>query len=126
MKSSRLLFSLLSMLSMLSMLFVSCGDDDPTDEPAPTPVGYFVSDIKYNNQSSQQFVCNEFAFLANMDSGGNDTLMFEGQRTVDGSYMRFYLIHDDIATFSTVDSLDIPDDLATGAEVDCAIKIGAI
>ncbi len=119
--------SLLFLLFFPILLFLSsCEGDDPTDNPAPQPIGYLVADIKFNNQAIQQFVCNEFSFNAKVDTSGNDTLVFAGDRTVDGSYMRFFLINDDLNNFSAGDSLVIPFDIASGSEVYASIRISSV
>jgi hypothetical protein len=120
------LHSLLFLPFLLSLLFISCGDDDPTEDPEPQPVGYLVSDIKYNTQAIQQFVCTDFYFNSKVDTAGNDTIMFGGDRVVDASYMRFFLINDDLGNFSAGDSLEIPFDTASGSEVYASIRINSV
>jgi hypothetical protein len=82
--------------------------------------------VKYNNTAIQQYVCNEFMFNAKVDTAGNDTLFFEGERTVDGSYMYFNLITDDLQNFQSGDSIVIPYDFASGTEVFCSLLINSV
>lgn len=120
---------LLSLLFLPFLIFIlpACeeDDDDDNNNNNPGPVVYFVADVKYNNTAIQQYVCNEFMFKAKVDTTGNDTLFFEGERTVDASYMYFNLITDDLYDFQNGDSIVIPYDAASGTEVFCSLLINS-
>lgn len=116
---------ILSLLALSAMLaFAACKDDDK--DATPSPSSYFTANIQYNNTAPETYSSDEFDFDARVDSAGNDTLVFEGERSSDGSYLYFNLITDDLYSFSSGDSIILPYDAAAGTEVFCSLLIHSL
>lgn len=124
MKSLKLITSL--MLIAFSLLCITSCDDDDDDPSTPAPTLYFNAVIQYNNTTPQTYSSDEFDFEARVDSTGNDTLVFEGERSSDASYMYFNLITPDLYSFTAGDSIAIPFDFASGTEVFCSLLIHSV
>ena len=120
-------FKIISAIMFLSTLsFIVACDDDKDEEATPSPSSYFTANIKFNGGAVQSYVSDEFDFEARVDSTGNDTLVFEGERSSDGSYMYFNVINQDLYSFAPGDSISIPFDFGTGTEIFCSILINSI
>lgn len=122
MKTSKILSWMLILSAVLAL--ASCKDDDK--DVTPSPSSYFTASIQYNNTAPETFTSDEFDFQARVDSSGNDTLIFEGERSSDGSYLYFNLIRDDLYSFAAGDSIAIPFDFATGTNIFCSLLIHSV
>ncbi|MBK7970322.1 MAG: hypothetical protein KBH11_11720 [Bacteroidia bacterium] len=115
-----------ALMFVASLLFIVACDDDKDEDPTPSPSSYFTANIKFNGGSIQSYVSDEFDFEARVDTTGNDTLVFEGERSSDGSYMYFNVINQDLYSFASGDSISIPYDFGTGTEIFCSILINSV
>lgn len=115
-----------AVMFVASLLFIVACDKDKDEDPTPAPSSYFTANIKFNGGSIQSYVSDEFDFEARVDTTGNDTLVFEGERSSDGSYMYFNVINQDLYSFFPGDSISIPYDFGTGTEIFCSILINSV
>lgn len=123
MKSTKLISALL-LIATSFILIPSCKDDDEDGSTLPTV--YFNGMIQYNNTAPQAFVSDEYTFEARVYPSGSDTLVFEGERSSDASYLFFNLITDDLNSFTAGDSIKIPFDPAQGTEVFCSLLVQSV
>lgn len=124
MKTTKFISALL-LIATSFILIPSCKDDDE-DGKVNTPIVYFNASIKYNNTPPQTFTSDEYTFEARIYPTGSDTLVFEGERSSDASYLFFNLINDDLYSFTAGDSIVLPYDIATGTEVFCSLLVNSV
>jgi hypothetical protein len=119
MKTLKKLLALLVISTVITI--VSCKDDDDS-----SPNVYFKANIQLNSQPAENFESDSYHFDARIDTLANDTLIFEGYRSSDESYLYFNLITDDIYDFQSGDSISIPFDIPSGTEVFCSLLINSL
>lgn len=123
MKATKIITTLLFATSLFGIQ--ACKDKDKEEEDN-TLADSFNGIIQYNAATPQTFTSNSFSFDANVNISADDTLMFEGERTLDSSYLYFNVINDDISSLVEGDTIDIPYDAATGTSVWCAFLIKTV
>ena len=123
MKTTKLILAIVLLLAPV-LLINSCKDDD--DPAAPAPTLYFNAAIKYNSTPPQTYTSDEYNFEARVYPTGDDTLVFEGERSADNSYMYFNLITPDLYQFSAGDSIIIPYDINNNTTVFCSLLINSV
>jgi hypothetical protein len=119
MRTLKKIMVLLMFSAAISM--VSCNDDDES-----TPNVFFKATVKLNSLPAENYESSSYTFEARLDSTLSDTLVFEGCRDSDDSYMYFNLITDDIYSFQAGDSVSIPFDLPSGSQVFCSLLINSL
>lgn len=123
MKTTKFILALLLLLAPV-LLITSCDDDD--DPATPSPTLYFNAVIKYNSTPPQTYASDEYNFDARVYPTGDDTLVFEGERSADNSYMYFNLITPDLYQFTAGDSIIIPFDINNNTTVFCSLLINSV
>lgn len=119
MKTTSVLFGLL--LSATVFLITSCSSDSDSG-----PNVYFKATIQYNSTPPETYESSSYTFEARVDTLLNDTLVFEGCRDEDDSYLFFNLITDDLEKYKAGDTITIAYDSGTQTEVFCSLLINSL
>jgi hypothetical protein len=109
------------LLTAAAFLVTSCEGDSDSG-----PNVYFKATIRYNSTPPETYESSSYTYEARIDSLANDTLVFEGCRDNDDSYLFFNLITDDLTKYQAGDTITIAYDIDTQTEVFCSLLINSL